>query len=179
MAKMKWAKGDVDWQGLDDEEYDDSGDFEPYDGPEPNANALLNGQIKKIWLTQSKVGDWMFKLVFEASDNEGERKQFEGWSCWDNVLFSLPQCKFSWQPFLDALGITLKDIQARLIVGEEDKVGTIVDKIGKCEFPADVRIRVGVVQKGEYKGKREISKYLPPADLDDVDEDEDGDDVAF
>jgi len=179
MAKMKWGKDDVDWQALSDEEYEESG-FEEYDGPQPPAGIILAGQINKVWLVQSAAGDWMFKAVFEANGNQDERKTYDGWPCWDNILFSLPQCKFMWQPFLDALGITLRDIQGRTIVGEEDKVGTSVDKIGKVEFPADIRIRTSVVKKGEYKGKIEIAKYLPPMDIDTVDDDDlDGDDPPF
>lgn len=174
MAKMKWRADDVDWKGLQDEEFEDN-DFPVYDGPEPPANILLSGQIDKCWLVESAKGDWMFKVVFQAKDNEGDRKVYEEWSCWDNVLWSLPQCKFMWQPFLDALGISLKDIKDRTIVGEEDNVGTVVERIGKVEFPAFIRIKTSKVKTGDYKGKIEIAKYLPPLDMDDVEEeDEDG-----
>ena len=179
MAKMKWGADDVDWKALNDEEYEDNG-FEPYDGPVPGDKVILSGQVKKLWLKQSNAGDYMFKVLFEADGNQDNRKVFDGWPCWDNVLFSLPQCKFMWQPFLDSLGITLKDIHARTIIGEEDNVGTVVDKIGKVEFPADIRILTATVKKGEYKGKVEVGRYLEPADINTVDEDDlDEDEAAF
>lgn len=175
MAKMKWGKDDVDWKGLHDEEYEENG-FEPYDGPEPSVGTILAGVVDKAWLTKSNAGDWMMKVVFNADGNIDDKKVYDGWACWSNINFTLPQVKFIWQPFFDALGITLRDVKDRMIIGEEDKVGTAIDKIGKVEFPADVRIVVGKQTKGEYKGKLEIAKFLRPAEIDDIeDEDVDGD----
>lgn len=167
MAKMKWDD-DIDWKGLNEEEYSEEGDYEPYDGPEPPANTLLDGEIKKIWLTESSNGNMMFKVLFEA----GEDTEYPGCPIWENVVFTSPGAKFKWQPFMDALGISLKDIKAKTMVGEEDNVGTVVEKIGKVEFPCDIRVRTGVQKKGEYKGKVQVAKWLAPVDS----EDDDGDD---
>jgi hypothetical protein len=121
----------------------------------------------------------MFKVLFEAQDNEGDRKVYDGLPLWDNVLWALPQCKFMWQPFLDSLGFTIADIRQRMIIGEEDNVGIVVDKIGKVAFPADIRVVTGVETKGEYKGKITVAKYLAPPDIDDVDEDDEDGETPF
>lgn len=173
MAKMKWDD-DIDWKGLNDEEYSDDGDFEPYDGPEPPANTLLDGEIKKIWLAESSTGNMMFKVLFEA----GEDTDYAGCPIWDNVVFTSPQAKFRWQPFLDAVGISLKEIKAKTIVGEDDNVGTVVEKIGKVDFPCEIRVRTAVEKKGEYKGQLRVGKWLAPVDSD-ADIEEDDEDTPF
>jgi hypothetical protein len=175
MAKMKW-EDDIDWRGLDAEEYDEDSSFDEYDGPTPPANTLLDGDIKKIWLAESSTGNMMFKVLFEAADNEGDNKEYDGCPIWDNVVFTSPGAKFRWQPWFNALGISLKDVKTKTIVGEEDSVGTVVEKIGKVDFTEGVpiRVRTSVEKKGEYKGQVRVGKWLPAADEDD-EEIEDGD----
>src|SRR3954464_3491082 len=100
MPKMKWD-GDIDWRGLNEAEYSED-DFADYDGPLPPSNTILSGNVKKVWATESSNGDPMLKVLFEAAGNKGDRKMYDGWSGWENVLFSMPQVKFKWQPFFDA-----------------------------------------------------------------------------
>lgn len=180
MAKMKWEDDDIDWRGLHEEEYSED-DFVEYDGETPPANTLLDGDIKKIWLAESQAGNKMFKVVFEAAGNEGDLKEYDGYGVWDNVVFTSKEAKFRWQPFLDMLGITLRDIKAKTIVGEEDNVGLVVEKIGKVDFtsPVPARIRTGIEKKGEYKGEGRIAKWLPALDDEEDDEDLDDEDTPF
>lgn len=178
MAKMKWDD-DIDWKGLNDEEYDDSGDFEDYDGPVPPKGTLLNGDIKKVWLSESSTGNMMLRVLFEAADNEGDNKDYDGCPVWDNVVFTSPKAKFRWQPFFDALGFTLKDLKAKTVVGEEDNVGTVVDSIGKVEFPCPAAIRTDIEKKGEYKGSVRVGKWLPPLDSDLEDDSDEDDEDSF
>lgn len=176
MVKVQWDDDDIDWKGLSDEDYEDD-DFEPYSGPEPPANTLLDGDIKKIWLVDSQAGNKMLKVLFEADGNEGDNAQYDGCPVWDNVVFTSKEAKFRWQPFLDMIGITLLDIKKRTTIEDDegDNIGLVVEKIGKVSFPCAARIRTGVEKKGEYKGSIRVAKWLPPADADD-EEDEDGDD---
>lgn len=177
MPKMKWGDEDVNWQALNDEEYDPDKQFDDYEGPDPDVNTILSGDIEKLWLVVSANDDWMFKAIFKADGNEGDREQFNGLPIWDNINWSLPQCKPFWQPWLDALGLTLKDIKAKTVVEaeEDDRGWTAVTKIGDVKFPAAIRVKTSKEKKGEFKGKVTVGRYMPPAerDADDDDDEED------
>lgn len=175
MARMKWGT-DIDWKGLNDEEYSDDGDFDEYDGEFPPKGTLLKGDITKVWLADSQSSDnTMFKVLFVADGNEGDKEEYNGCPIWDNVVFTSPGAKFRWQPFFDALGVTLKSVKGGTIVGEEDNVGTVVDSIGSVKFPAPVMVKTDIEKKGEYKGQVRVGKWLPPVDSD-VEDDEDFED---
>jgi hypothetical protein len=177
MAKMRWGT-DIDWDSLEEEEYSED-EFDDYDGPVPPSNAILRGYIKKIWGTESSNGDAMLKVLFIADGNEGDRKVYDGWPGWDNVLFSLPQVKFRWQPFFDAIGVTLADLKSRTVVGEEENQGDLITRIGKVRFdgrsPVEVRVKT---KREKYEGETQcrIAKFLPAADVAADEDDEDGDD---
>lgn len=181
MPKMKWDN-DIDWRGLNDAEYSED-DFEEYDGPLPPSNVILSGFVKKVWATESANGDAMLKVLFEASGNNGDRKVYDGWGGWDNVLFSLPQVKFRWQPFFNALGVTLADLKNKTVVGEEENQGDRILRIGTVKFDEKTGVPARVkIKREKYEGETvaRIGKWLPAADEDgDVDDDfsddEDGD----
>jgi hypothetical protein len=187
MPKMKWGS-DIDWRGLNDAEYSDD-EFETYDGPVPPKNIILSGVVKKIWATETANGDAMLKVLFEAAGNSGDRKVYNGCGIWDNVLFTMPQVKFKWQPFFDAIGITLADVKNKTLLAdtEEDRMGAPIARIGTVKFPeAGVPIRVKTDrEKYEDEWQARVGKFLPPADAsDDVDGDDeydedDGEDDPF
>lgn len=181
MPKMKWGDNEPDWDELDDAEYNEGGDFPRYEGPIPPKNKILRGSIKKVWATESQAKSQMFKVLWEAEGNTGDLKQYDGLTIWENVVW-LPQTKFRWQPWLDALGISLRDVRQRTITAEDDdNVGTPVLRINKLKFPADIRI---VTDRDQYQGevRAKVAEWLPPGDADNDEEDEDweedGDDEA-
>lgn len=179
MAKMRWGN-DIDWRELNDAEYSED-EFDDYDGPLPPANVILSGFLKKIWATESSNGDPMLKVLFEASGNVGERKVYDGWGGWDNILFSMPQVKFRWQPFFDAIGISLADLKNKTVTDGDDNQGDVIAKIGSVKFDGKVPARVKI-KREKYEGETQakISKWMPPADAvsdeddfeDDVEDDE-------
>jgi hypothetical protein len=185
MAKMKWGS-DVNWRELNNAEYtEDDGGFEAYDGPMPPANTVLEGNIEKMWATESSTGNKMIKVLFVANENAGEKKKYNGCQIWENVLFSLPQMKWKWQPWLDALGISLRDLKDKTLVeDEESNQGYQVIRIGTVKFakPFPVRVKTKLERDPEYGTQVRAGKFLPPAVEDDDDEDyddsddEDGDD---
>lgn len=181
MAKMRWNK-DIDWRGLNDAEYSED-EFDDYDGPLPPSNLILSGRVKKIWGTESSNGDAMLKVLFEADGNTGERKVYNGWGGWDNVLFSLPQVKFRWQPFFDAIGVSLADVKNKTMTDGEDNQGDVITKIGSVKFDGKGPLARVKIKREKYEGETQakVGKWLPPADAitdedDFEDAEEDGDD---
>lgn len=187
MARMKWGN-DIDWRGLQNEEYEESEDFESYEGPVPPSNTLLRGVIKKAWIADTANEDPMIKVLFEAQGNDGEKKKYNGCPIWDNILFSMPQVKFRWQPFFDAIGITLADLKNKTLVGDsDDNVGTPILKIGAVAFNNDKKpVEISVkTKREEYKGETQVrvgrwvaAKPEDPDDDEDWDDEED-DDTPF
>ncbi len=176
MAKLRWGSlGDPDFEAMDEQEYEETEDYPEYTGPMPPKNTLLNGVIKKVWATESSKGSAMLKVFFEATGNSGEKKKYDGLPVWDNVVL-VPQAKFHWQTFLDALGLTLKVMKAKTVISDEDEsAGTPVTQIGKVKFPAKVSIISGKEKyEGEFQAR--VTKYVPYVGADDVDEEDEEDD---
>lgn len=181
MPKLRWT-GDAeepDWSAMEDEEYEEGGDFAPYEGPQPPKNTLLSGDIKKVWSTTSQSGNWMFKVLWEAARNTGDKEKYNGLPIWENVVW-VPQNKFKWQPFLDGLGITLRAVQKATITAEdEDNVGLPVERINKTRFPAAIRVLTDSEMYNEER-RSKVGKWLAPAkDEGDEEEFEDGDEPPF
>ena len=182
MAKMKWGS-DIDWRGLNDEEYEEGQDYDDYEGEIPPSNTVLRGVIKKVWIAETRNDDPMLKVLFEARGNTGAKKQYDGCPIWDQVLFSMPQVKFRWQPFFDAVGFTLADLKNKTLVGDEDdNIGLPVLKIGTIVFnnekkPVEVSIKT---KREKYEGNEQarVQRWIPARPIEDDDEEDwDEDDV--
>lgn len=184
MPKIKWGDAEPDWDELDDAEYEEGEGYNRYEGPVPPNNTILSGVIKKVWAAESQAGNSMFKVLFEAEGNTGDKKKYDGCPIWDNVVWT-PQTKFRWQPWLDALGLTLREVRGKTITAEDDdNVGTPIMRIGKVKFSDGVAVRV-VTKRESYQGEPQarIQEWMSPGDPDsEEDDEEDGeedDDAPF
>ena len=141
MPKLRKEEvADLDVQVLDEQEYTE-GDFETYEGEIPPANTELTGYVSKMWWCRTAEKDDgsgldpMIKVLWIASDNDGENEAYNGLPIWENLVLT-PGAKFRWAPFLDAVGITLKAIKSSTFVAEEDDErvgGAPIEKIGSFE----------------------------------------------
>lgn len=159
MPKMRWS----DAEAFDElpEDWEES-EFEPYDGDEPPPNIALRGVIKKIWCVQFSTGSDGLKVLFEAANNSGEREEYDGWGTFDNIVFS-PGSAFRYGPFLELLGISLRDVR-NAVVGEEDNTGYPLLKAGTFKMPADgvpCKIRTKAENSEEYGRSIKVATYLP------------------
>jgi hypothetical protein len=143
VPRMKWG---ADFDELPDD-WEES-DFEPYDGPEPPSNKLLNGEVKKMWAATFSSGNEGIVALFEAGGNTGDREKYNGWSTFERIPL-IPSMNWKYGPLLEALGITLEDVKRRTVVeDEDDNVGTPIKKIGKLTFPK----ACAVITKREKNG---------------------------
>jgi hypothetical protein len=128
---MKVDISDRDLNELEEAEYEEGGQYESYDGEQPPVGTELLGYIKKIWWTYSGNDDDMLKILFIADGNEGEEEEFNGCPIWENYSL-IPTMKFKWAPFLDALGLSIRDVIKKTFVEEEEdgKNGQPITKIG-------------------------------------------------
>jgi hypothetical protein len=173
MAKLKAEDyGSFDPDELD-VEWSDNDDYEPYDGELPKSNILLRGYCKKMWWTFSSNDNAMIKVLWVAEGNTGKTEEFNGLPIWDQIVFT-PKASFRYGPFLQVLGITLRDVFKKMDVAEEDdNVGCPINWIAKMVPGEDARI--GVITKREkYEGESrvKVGKFVEDPELDDEEEEE-------
>jgi hypothetical protein len=164
---------EFDVDELENAEYDEDSQFQPYTGPMPPNNTLLTGRIKKAWWTFTASDDRMMKVVWEADEYAGKYKTM---GVWDNITFNA-KSKWRWYPFLQAFGLTLNDVKKKMfVVGDEDdpNLGAPIEKIGKWvpgEESADVRIITTNKRDNGGEMRVNVVKYLPYEDEDEEDDD--------
>ena len=175
MPKLKITDDDLDVEELENAEVNER-DYEPYEGPEPPKGTILAGYVKRLYWTYTQNDDPMLKVLFIASDNTGTKAKFNGWASWDNIAITAP-AKFRWKPFLDAYGLTIRDVKTKTMV-EADAEGNMGDPIisiakwkpGEEQDGAWARIVVKV-ERGEYAGSK-IDTWLEYAEPEDADEED-------
>lgn len=174
MPKVKVPTSEFNIAELEEADYNESDDFESYDGELPPSDTVLTGYIKSMWWTMTGSNKRMFKILFVAADNEEDEAEFDGLPIWDNPFFS-PDGKFRWKPFIDNFGVTLTDIQKKLYLEPEEndhpRFGSVVERVGTLVPGGDtawarVLTKIGFDQEGNRRV--EIKKWLPLEDEDEV-----------
>lgn len=169
MPRMKVDITDQDLEELEEAEYDEGGQYESYDGEQPPVGTELSGYIKKVWWTYSQNDDDMLKILFIADGNEGEEEEFEGCPIWENYSL-ISTMKFKWAPFLDALGLTIRDVIKKTHVEEEEdgRNGQPVIKIGTWVPGSDESYCRVVTDRHKFDGnwQTDVGTWLPYEDED-------------
>jgi hypothetical protein len=154
MPKLRWS--DVDWDDLPDE-WEES-EFEPYDGDQPPSGTLLNGEIDRMWYKTFSSGNVGFVVSFKAKGNRGDKEEYDGWSCLDNIVLQ-SNTAFRYGPLLEVLGITLDDVRRRTVTEEdEDQIGLPIVKIGTTKLPVACSI-ITKIEKYEGERRAKVKTY--------------------
>ena len=172
MPKLKLGDDDLDIDALEDAEYQED-EYEEYTGKQPPAGTVLAGHIKKMWWTYTNNGDGMLVALFVADGNTGDEKKFNGLPVWDRLALTTA-AKFRWKPFLDATGIALREIKAKMVVAEDDdNIGAPISKIGRWEPGEDALARI-ITKRDRYEGEvsTKVKTWLAYAEAEDEDEEE-------
>lgn len=180
MAKMKWD--DLDDEALDGAEWDAERDasFNPYDGPTPPSNVILNGRVKKAWTATSKNGNPMIKILWEASGNDGEKKIYNGCPIWHQVVF-MAEHPGLFKPFLNTFGLKASDVKNKTVVdSQEDRVGLPILKIAGWKPDSSGALCKILTKREIYKGEEQvrIARFMA-AERDEDSDDEDEDTSPF
>lgn len=163
MPKLKTSETSFDPDELEGVEYNEE-DYQTYVGPPPPGGIILNGFIKRMWLTETKAGADMLVVLFEAKENVGGYAKYDSWGTWERLALQA-NTKFRWQPFLDATGLTLKQLKTQMYTEEEeDGTGLPIEKIGNWvpgEDSDEAYIRI-VTKNDYYNGERRaiVGKFL-------------------
>lgn len=174
MPRMKVDISDRDLQELEEAEYEE-GQYESYDGEQPPVGTELSGFIKKMWWTYSQNDDDMLKILFVADGNDGEESEFEGCPIWENYAL-ISTMKFKWAPFLDAIGLSIRDVIKKTHVEEEEdgNNGQPILKIGTWQPGSDASYCRVVTARHKYDGdwQTDVGTWLPYEDEEDETEPE-------
>lgn len=106
---------------------------ENYIGELPPAGKALPGIIRRVFLTESSMGDPILKVLYEVTDGP-----YAGFTAWDNVTLN-NKAAFKWQPFLRVLGVTPQELIRHTRVNADDvtDVGRRVLAIGERDLSDD------------------------------------------
>jgi|HubBroStandDraft_5_1064220.scaffolds.fasta_scaffold00014_23 hypothetical protein len=173
MPRMKVPDDEINLDELESAEYSDE-DFGNYEGEQPPKGTILVGVVKKIWWTYTQNNDPMLKVLWEADGNIGSREKFNGCPVWDNIVLNA-KGKFRWKPFLDALGLTLRDIKSNMVLAsDDDNMGAPIEKIGKWSPDTDSAFCRVVTGRERYNDEWQVrvSKYLEYEDPEEEEEPE-------
>lgn len=150
MVQQKPSSAVVTFSGLDANAEIIGG--ENYIGELPPAGKALPGIIRRMFLTDSSMGDPILKVLYEVTEGP-----YSGFTAWDNVTLN-NKAAFKWQPLLRVLGVTPHELITDTRVNADDvtDVGRRVLGIGKCDLSDDatpVGCNFGVQYK-TYDGVR-------------------------
>lgn len=167
MPRMKVDLDEDAIRDLEEAEYEEGGSFEKYDGEQPPVGTELYGFVKRIWWTYSQNDDDMLKILWVADGNEGEEAEFNGCPIWENYSL-ISTMKFKWAPFLDVLGLTIRDVIRKTHVeAEEDgNNGQPIIKIGTWEPGSDESYCRVITDRHKFDGnwQTDVGTWLPYED---------------
>jgi hypothetical protein len=161
MPRLKLSDDEFDPDALDVEV--EQQEFQNYTGDIPPTGTQLLGRVKKMWWTYTQNEDPMIKALVVAEGNNGKLAQYEGLPMWENLAF-ITSAAWKYQPFLEAIGVTLRDIKSKLIVADdEDNLGTPIEKINKWVPNGDDSWVTVVVKRDRWQGEwqAKIAQILP------------------
>lgn len=167
MPRMKVDLDEDAIRDLEEAEYEEGGSFEKYNGEQPPVGTELYGFVKRIWWTYSQNDDDMLKILWVADGNEGEEAEFNGCPIWENYSL-ISTMKFKWAPFLDVLGLTIRDVirKTHVEAEEEGNNGQPIIKIGTWEPGSDESYCRVITDHHKHEGnwQTDVGTWLPYED---------------
>jgi len=176
MPRVNWG---VSARDIDN--FDRDSQYKPYDGPIP-ANGVYEWQIKvlkSIAPTDDKLPQLRVGLELAPRDGNKAEQKYAGYF---TMAFLSISDKMMWKlvPFLDAIGVTGRDFEARTITDEEGNI----KKIGTWRNTGDEYIKAELKDGQDQAGnsRKEIGWMGPITDNEDeedYDDDESDDDGGW
>jgi hypothetical protein len=178
MPKMRVPDEELNIDEMEEAEYTE-GSFSTYDGEQPPKGTILVGVVQKMWWGYNRKEEPMLTIVWVADGNTGKNEQYDGLQVWDHITLA-PSSKFRWKPFIDVMGITLREIKTGMVLAaDDDNVGAPIQKIGKTWVPDTDPAYCRILTKREkFQGdfSTKVDTYMdyeePDADADAEDEPE-------
>lgn len=179
MAKAKWANSDLTADDIDNVE--ESEEFIPYSGEVP-PRGLYRFKLRWIRTDVSSNGNDMFFLLAVLDGSwKPNHKQFDGYPMFDHIALtkaSAPRMR----AFVDALGVSSKDVINSTVTQKDDRGNEVVQKIGRQKIAdQDLLLYINTQREDskEYgeKLRPTFRGYQPAGEMDD-DSGDDADDAG-
>lgn len=156
MGKMSWnVRGDA-VDAVEPQEQDET--FEPYDGPIPPNNSILQVSLKWARVAEFGSGNGGLKLLMEVAEPDGPKAKYNGCPLFENLV-DVDTQDWKIRQWLDAIGATGKDWDN--CVTETDGDNQVITKFGRVKADGlTLRVQTAVdTYEGEKRAK--VRKYLP------------------
>lgn len=159
-----------------------------YTGPTPPPDRY-HVEVKKLWLTQSKKGDDMFKALFVIKET-GDKKEYNGAGIFHTMMLPNDETskafpiqvssidsffrntsggKFGFAEFYEAA------TKGKVITDDEDKVGQPIKSIGKWKLKEGMVIEVQTINRDNPNGSEPFVNVRYIVDIDDQQKDDEAD----
>lgn len=156
MGKMSWNVKGAEVDAVEPQDSDET--FEPYEGPIPPNNSVLQAALKWARVAEFQSGNGGLKLLMEVSEPEGPKARYNGCPIFEQLV-DVDSQDWKIRQFLDAIGATGKDWDN--CVSEMDGNNEVIVKFGKVKASGlTLRVQTSVeTYEGEKRAK--VRKYLP------------------
>lgn len=153
---VKWGTTAED---IDSLEPDEGEAFEPYDGPLPPKNTILNFDLKWAKLAKFKSGSKGLKVLLVANEPDGPKAKYDGLPIFDNLV-DVEQNAWKTRQFLDAIGGTGADWE-KTTAEDPGGEGSKVVKFGRVRTEGlQVKVSVGIGANQNGDPRAEVGRYL-------------------
>jgi hypothetical protein len=182
MPKVKWGGKELQ-ERLENYDGDQDAQYRPYDGPPPKAGMYLF-EAKRVKYNISPGNFPRLQVFLELTPRPGrpDEKKYDKFFILDGIIVKEDgSTDFRIRPFLDAIGVSVRDFLTNTITSAEDP--EVVTKIGKFKMDKPFPI-MGSIRPQRDSDYYDIKYYPMPDDAagDDTDDDDDDkkdDDAPF
>lgn len=157
MGKVKWNTSGSE---VDQVEVEERETFEPYDGPIPPNNSVLQVSLKWARVADFNSGNGGLKLLMEVAEPDGSPKaKYNGCPLFENLVDVDTQA-WKIRQWLDAIGGTGKDWDG-CVSADDGNGNEVITKFGRVKADGlKLRVQTQVeVYEGERRAK--VRNYLP------------------
>jgi hypothetical protein len=156
MGKVNWnTKGEQ----VDAVEPQEGETFEPYDGPIPPNNSVLQVSLKWARVADFQSGSGGLKLLMEVDEPDGPKAKYNGCPLFENLV-DIDTQDWKIRQFMDAIGGTGKDWDACVSV-KDDNDNEVITKFGKIKADGlTLRVQTMIDTYNDER-RAKVRKYLP------------------
>lgn len=156
-----------------------------YTGPTPPPDRY-RVEVKKLWLTQSKKGDDMFKALFVIKES-GDKKEYNGAGIFHTMMLPNDETSKAFPIQVSSIDSFFRNTsggsfgfaefyeaatKGKVITDKEDKVGQPIKSIGKWKLKDGLIIEVQTINRDNPNGSEPFVNVRYIVDLNDQQKDD-------
>lgn len=157
MGKMSWNVKGADVDSVEPKE--DGETFEPYEGPIPPNNSVLQARLKWARVAEFQSGSGGLKLLMEVEEPDGPKAKYNGCPIFENLV-DIDSQDWKIRQWLDAIGAEGRDWD-NCVSADDGNGNEAITKFGRVKADG-LTLRVQTMIDTYNDEKRvKVRKYLP------------------